>query len=110
MTTAWKSAPISVSLQFKDGDETVIYHEASGSIHLINDLGVEILNALSERPLTIDELVDTIHAREINKFESVRQFLKVGVEEGLIEEISENETKYRSCKHLPGALNKYFAK
>lgn len=93
MTTAWKSAPISVSLQFKDGDETVIYHEASGSIHLINELGVEILNALSERPLTIDELVDTIHAREINKFESVRQFLKVGVEEGFIEEISENETK-----------------
>ena len=93
MTTAWKSAPISVSLQFKDGDETVIYHEASGSIHLINELGVEILNALSERPLTIDELVDTIHARETNKFESVRQFLKVGVEEGFIEEISENETK-----------------
>lgn len=93
MTTAWKSAPISVSLQFKDGDETVFYHEASGSIHLINELGVEILNALSERPLTIDELVDTIHAREINKFESVRQFLKVGVEEGFIEEISENETK-----------------
>ena len=93
MTTAWKSAPISVSLQFKDGDETVIYHEASGSVHLLNELGVEILNALSERPLTIDELVDSIHAREINKFESVRQFLKVGVEEGLIEEISENETK-----------------
>lgn len=82
---------ISVSLQFKDGDETIIYHEASGSIHLINDLGVEILNALSERPLTIDELVDTIHAREINKFESVRQFLKVSVEDGLIEEIHDSE-------------------
>lgn len=82
---------ISVSLQFKDGDETVIYHEASGSMHLINELGVEILDALSERPLTIDELVDAIHAREINKFESVRQFLKIGVEEGLIEEIPDGE-------------------
>ena len=93
MTTAWKSAPISVSLQFKDGDETVIYHEASGSIHLIDELGVKVLNALSHQPLTLDQLVDTIHAREINKFESVRQFLKIGVEEGFIEEISENETK-----------------
>lgn len=90
MTTAWKSAPISVSLQFKDGDETIIYHEASGSLHLINALGLKVLDALSERPLTIDELVDTIHAREINTFESVRQFLKIGVEEGFIEEISEN--------------------
>ena len=93
MTTAWKSAPISVSLQFKDGDETVIYHEASGSVHILNELGVEIINALSERPLTIDELVDSIHAREINKFESVRQFLKIGVEEGLIEEIPDSEKK-----------------
>ncbi|MBQ3351951.1 MAG: hypothetical protein IJG38_16290 [Thermoguttaceae bacterium] len=84
---------ISVSLQYKDGSETIIYHEASGSIHLINELGVNILNALSERPLTIDELVDTIHAREINIFESVRQFLKIGVEEGLIEEIPDSETK-----------------
>ena len=84
---------ISVSLQYKDGSETIIYHEASGSIHLINELGVNILNALSERPLTIDELVDTIHAREINTFESVRQFLKIGVEEGFIEEISDSETK-----------------
>ena len=93
MTIAWKSAPISVSLQFKDGDETVIYHEASGSMHLINELGVKVLSALSERPLTLNELVDTIHAREINTFESVRQFLKIGVEEGFIEEIPENETK-----------------
>ncbi len=93
MTTVWKSAPISVSLQFKDGDETVIYHEASGSMHLINELGIKVLNALSERPLSLNELVDTIHAREINKFESVRQFLKVGVEEGFIDEISENEAK-----------------
>ena len=93
MTTAWKSAPISVSLQFKDGDETVIYHEASGSIHLIDELGVKVLNALSHQPLTLDQLVDTIHAREINKFESVRQFLKIGVAESFIVEISENETK-----------------
>lgn len=84
---------ISVSLQFKDGSETIIYHEASGSIHLINELGAIVLNALSERPLTLDELVDSIHAREINTFESVRQFLKTSVEQGLIEEISENETK-----------------
>lgn len=93
MTIAWKSAPISVSLQFKDGDETIIYHEASGSMHLINALGLKVLDALSKRPLTIDELVDTIHAREINKFESVRQFLKIGVEEGFIEEIPDSETK-----------------
>ena len=93
MASLLKAAPISVSLQFKDGDETVIYHEASGSVHLLNELGVEILNALSDRPLTLNELIDAVHAREINKFESVRQFLKVGVEEGLIEEISENETK-----------------
>ncbi|MBR6437078.1 MAG: HPr-rel-A system PqqD family peptide chaperone, partial [Thermoguttaceae bacterium] len=82
-----------VSMQFKDGDETIIYHEASGSIHLINELGVKILNAISERPLTLNELVDAIHAREINTFESVRQFLKIGVEQGFIEEIPENETK-----------------
>ena len=84
---------ISVSLQYKDGSETIIYHEASGSIHLINELGVKVLTALSHQPLTLDELVDTIHAREINKFESVRQFLKVSVEEGLIEEIPDIETK-----------------
>lgn len=93
MITAWKATPISVSMQFKDGDETVIYHEASGSIHLINELGVKVLNAISERPLTLNELVDSIHAREINTFESVRQFLRIGVEQGFIEEISENETK-----------------
>ena len=83
---------ISVSLQYKDGSETIIYHEASGSIHLIDSLGLKVLNALSGRPLTLDELVGTIHAREINTFESVRQFLKIGVEEGFIEEISDNET------------------
>ena len=93
MITAWKATPISVSMQFKDGDETIIYHEASGSIHLINELGVKILNAISERPVTLNELVDAIHAREINTFESVRQFLKIGVEQGFIEEIPENETK-----------------
>lgn len=89
MAVLYKSAPISVSLQFKDGDETVVYHEASGSIHLINALGLKVLNALSERPLTLNELIDAINAREINTFESVRQFLKIGVEEGLIEKISE---------------------
>ncbi len=93
MASLLKAAPISVSLQFKDGDETVIYHEASGSIHLINELGFNILNALSERPLSLNELIDAVHAREINKFESVRQFLKIGVEEGFIEEIPDSETK-----------------
>ena len=93
MASLLKAAPISVSLQFKDRDETVIYHEASGSIHLINELGVKILNALSDRPLSLNELIDAVHAREINKFESVRQFLKIGVEEGLIEEIPDSETK-----------------
>lgn len=93
MASLLKAAPISVSLQFKDGDETVIYHEASGSLHLINEFGIQILKALSERPLTLNELIDAVNAREINKFESVRQFLKIGVKEGFIEEIPENETK-----------------
>ena len=84
---------ISVSLQFKDGDETIIYHEASGSIHLLNVSSMRILDVLSKKPLSRDELIKELSIHDIPSFVATNAFIDFAVEQGFIEEIPDSDMK-----------------
>ena len=84
---------ISVSLQFKDGDETIIYHEASGSIHLLNVSSMRILDVLSKKPLSRDELIKELAIHDIPSFVATNDFIDFAVEQGFIEEIPDSDMK-----------------
>ena len=87
------ASPISSSLQFQCGEDFVFYHDASGSIHLFNASSMRILDVLSKKPLSRDELIKELSIHDIPSFVATNDFIDFAVEQGFIEEISENETK-----------------
>lgn len=73
-------------LRFECGEETVFFHEDSGSTHLVNALGSQILTELMQTPLSADELYNRLSASSPIDRNAMELFLDFGVKQGLIEQ------------------------
>lgn len=54
---------------------------------------MRILDVLSKKPLSRDELINELAIHDIPSFVATNDFIDFAVEQGFIEEIPENETK-----------------
>ncbi len=84
----YQAAVIRPSLQFSDDEETVFYHEPSGSMFLLHNWGIKALECLAHGPLSASRLYQQLKGeRDIPDYPAFQQFLSQSVSAGLIDQI-----------------------
>ena len=76
------------SLRFSDDEETVFYHEPSGSMFLLHNWGISALERLAQGPVSASRLYEQLQGeRDLPDFAAFERFLLQSVSAGLINQI-----------------------